>query len=403
MTQGARAHARRGLASRSGLLIGLLTGCLEDGHPEPIPDAYVWELPPGFPQPVVPDDNPMSAVKVDLGRRLFYDVRLSGNQTQSCGSCHLQALAFTDGCAASLGSTGQAGRRSAPSLANVAYYASVTWANPLLSTLEQHALIPMFGDNPVELGLSGQEATLFARLEQDPDYPALFLAAFPEWNGDIALSTIVRALGAFQRTLSSGNAPYDRFMRGEDPAALDASAQRGLALFHSEKLSCAECHASAIQTEGMVSATAGTFLPLFVNTGLYNLDGQGAYPLSDQGLLELTGESQDMGAFRVPTLRNIARTAPYMHDGSISTLEGVLDHYAAGGRTLTAADVAGVGAESPLKSPLIHGFSLSAQERLDVLAFLESLTDDTFLSDPRFADPFENPEAPEPRAPCASH
>lgn len=347
--------------------------------------AYVWDLPKGFPLPRVPKDNPMSEAKVALGRRLFFDVRLSGNGKQSCGSCHEPAKAFTDGRATSLGSTGEAHPRGAMSLANVGYAAALTWANPILLTLEQQAVVPMFGDAPVELGMK-DDATLVARLAADAEYPAAFAKAFPGAEKPISLDHVTKALASFQRTIVSGDSPYDRYLRG-DVSAITESQRRGGALFFSEKVECYHCHGGFAFSDSAVSE--GSFFELsFHNTGLYDVDGKGAYPEPNRGLIDVTGKPEHMGRFRAPTLRNIAVTAPYFHDGSAKTLSEVLDHYAAGGRTITSGPFAGDGSKSPLKSDLLIGFTLTAQERQDLLAFLESLTDAAFLANPKFQDPF---------------
>ncbi|HEY0713216.1 MAG TPA: MbnH family di-heme enzyme, partial [Polyangia bacterium] len=335
--------------------------------------GYAWVLPKGFPVPEVPADNPMSAAKVELGRHLFYDARLSMNQTQSCASCHKQAQAFTDGRATGLGSTGEPHTRGSMSLANIAYATTLTWANPLLRTLEAQAAVPLFGDRPVELGMLGQEAELIARVTAEPRYPELFSKAFPSEPAPITVPNVLRALSTFQRTLISGNSPYDRYLHG-DAAAISASAKRGEALFNSERLECFHCHVGFNLQDSVNYVGKGFPEIAFHNTGLYNVDGKGGYPAPNRGILELTGRAEDMGRFRVPTLRNIAVTAPYMHDGSIATLSEVLDHYAAAGRTISSGPNAGVGSTSPLKSTLMIGFTLTAEERADVIAFLESLT-----------------------------
>ena len=352
------------------------------------PSDYDWGLPEGYPRPLVPLDNPMSAEKVELGRFLFYDVRLSGNQTQSCGSCHVQADAFTDLMPVSTGSTGEMTGRGSMSLTNVAYLPVLTWANPALTSLEDQALVPMFGEVPVELGLSGMEEELVRRLAADERYPAMFRAAFPDDPDPISVPNVVRAIASFERTLISHDSPYDRYAYGGDRTALSPSALRGLDLFFSERLECFHCHGGFNFTDTATHEGMTIREVAFHNTGLYNIDGRGGYPDTNTGLYAHTGDRRDMGAFRAPTLRNIAMTPPYMHDGSIATLDEVLDHYAAGGRTIESGPNAGVGSDSPLKNIFLHGFELSAEERADVLAFLESLTDETFLSDPRFADPF---------------
>jgi len=352
----------------------VIAACGDDGGTTREP--WVWDLPAGFPVPRVPDDNPMSAVKVELGRRLFYDTRLSGNGTQSCASCHAQAHAFAEPRRVSIGSTGEAHFRNAMSLTNVAYNVRQTWANPLLVHLEQQALVPMFGESPVELGLAGKEGELVGRLRDDRDYPGLFGEAFPDERDPITLDTIVKAIAAFERTLISAGSPYDRFWYGRDPTAMSADAIAGFELFFSERLECFHCHGDFNFASS--STHAGTTFDevSFHNNGLYDLDGQGAYPTSDQGVLALSGNPDDMGRFKAPTLRNITLTAPYMHDGSIATLDAVIDHYAAGGR-------------GPLRSTFVKGFDLSADERRQLLAFLSALTDDSFVTDPRLSNPFE--------------
>ncbi|HEY3496471.1 MAG TPA: MbnH family di-heme enzyme, partial [Polyangiaceae bacterium] len=355
---------------------------------EPDPEAYVWSLPKGFPLPVVPEENPMSVAKVELGRHLFYDPRLSGNGTQACASCHEQERAFTDGRAVALGSTGEAHPRNSMSLANVAYATTLAWANPLLFSLESQALVPMFGSEPVELGLNGRETELLERLRAVPRYGELFGAAYPGVPDPFSVENVTAAIASFERTLISGSSPYDRYLYRGDADALSAAARRGRVLFFSEKLECFHCH-SGFNLQDSANFAGNQFPEArFHNTALYNLDGAGAYPPPNTGIHELSGRTEDMGRFRVPTLRNVAVTAPYMHDGSIATLEEVLDHYAAGGRTIAGGPYAGNGSASPLKSPFMIGFTLTPDEREAVLAFLESLTDEAFLRDPRFSNPW---------------
>ncbi|XXT16199.1 MbnH family di-heme enzyme [Sorangium sp. So ce429] len=350
--------------------------------------AFDWGLPPGFPVPKVPQDNAMSAAKVELGRRLFYDRRLSGNGTYSCGSCHLQELAFTDGLGSAKGSTGEMHSRGSMSLANVAYLTTLTWGNPLLDSLEEQALLPMFGETPVELGLAGREGEMVQRLQDEPLYRELFPEAFPGDGDPIRLANITRAIGAFERSLISYSSPYDRYRYDGDPSGMSESALRGMDLFFSERLECFHCH-GGFNLSDSVQHDGTTFTEvMFHNTGLYNIGGTGAYPEGNAGVYEVSGVEADMGRFRAPTLRNIALTAPYMHDGSIETLEEVLDHYAAGGRTIESGPNAGVGSENRFKSELIRGFDLTAEEKADVIAFLKSLTDEEFLTDPRHADPW---------------
>lgn len=348
--------------------------------------GWTWELPPGFPEPVVPADNPMSVSKVELGRHLFYDTRLSGNGTQSCATCHQQERAFSEPLATSVGSTGESHPRGSMSLANVVYAPSLTWANPGMRSLEAQALVPMFGDDPIELGLQGHDVALLEAVRVDERYRLLF----PEAQDPFTLENLVKAIGAFERTMISGDSPYDRAQHG-DTLAMSAEARRGEEVFFSETTECFHCHGGVTFT-GPTDFVGKGFVELeFHNTGLYNLDAGGRYPGRNTGVFEHTLDPADMGRFKAPTLRNIALTAPYMHDGSIETLDAVVAHYAAGGRTIADGPHAGVGSGNPNKSEFINGFVLSAEDRTALIAFLESLTDSTFINDPRFADPWQAP------------
>jgi cytochrome c peroxidase len=216
----------------------------------------------------------------------------------------------------------------------------------------------------------------------------LFGATFPERNGSIDLGSITKALAAFQRTLISANAPYDRYRYGGDRSALTPAGRRGEQLFFSERLECFHCHGGVHLTDNLVHARKPLAEFGFHNTGLYNIGGDGSFPKDNVGLIEHTGRAEDMGRFRTPSLRNIAVSAPYMHDGSIADLRGVLAHYGNAGRTISHGPHAGIGSQSPLKSPFLPGFKLTAGEIIDLVAFLESLTDHEFLTDPRFANPW---------------
>ncbi|MGH9310322.1 MAG: MbnH family di-heme enzyme [Vicinamibacterales bacterium] len=342
--------------------------------------AFEWTLPPGLPVPRVPDDNPMTGAKVQLGRQLFYDRRLSGTGTFACATCHQQRRAFTDGLAHAIGSTGEEHHRSTMSLTNVAYNASYGWSDPSLQTLESQTAVPMFNEHPIEMGLRRHERAVIVRFAGNAQDVARFRAAFPEDPDPVTLPNIVKAIAAFERTLVSGDSPFDRYLYLDDRAAMPASARRGMDLFFSERLRCAECHASFNLSGPVTFEGRGTIAPVFHHTGLYDVDGRGGYPAVDRGLFDKTQRPTDVGRFRAPTLRNIAVTAPYMHDGSVPTLGAAVAHYARGGRP------------SPLRSERVRGFTLSDDEAADLVAFLESLTDDSFLTNPAFADP----AAPQP-------
>lgn len=344
--------------------------------------SWNWNLPAHFTPPPVPAHNPMTQAKFELGRALFHDVRLSGTGIQSCASCHRQERAFTDGLPLSRGATGDLTPRNSQPLANVAWQRSFTWSRSDVLTIEQQAEIPLFGTHPIEIGITdANRDTVLQRLRNDPALMTLFRAASPSDADPVTLPNIVNALASYQRGLVSADSVFDRVLQGR--ATLDVSAERGRQLFFGGRARCAQCHVSDQLGQPFEPAP-------FHNTGLYNLDGRGAYPAISPGLIEQTGLATDMGRFRVPSLRNVAVTAPYLHDGSAATLADVLAIYAAGGRVIANGPNAGDGRLNPLKSPLVQSIGsagLTAEDLADLEAFLRSLTDDRFLSDPRLGPP----------------
>ena len=333
--------------------------------------GYEWRLPPGFPRPSVPPDNPMSPAKVELGRRLFHETRLSSTGRYACDTCHRPELAFTDGRSQALGATGEQVRHGAMSLANVAYNPSFTWSDPGVLSLESQMRRPLFNEHPVEMGLT-RDGQAVRALSADPAYRDLFAAAFPGDAAPLSMDHLIKAIAAFERTLISGRSPFDRYVFGDDRSALSESAKRGMALFYSARGGCAQCH-SGLNFSGPLSYEGHTAeRASFANTGLYDVDGRGGYPAKDRGLIEFTHRAADMGKFRVPTLRNVALTAPYMHDGSVASLDEVIDHYSRGGH------------RRPHQDSRVRPLQLTPAERTDLIAFLQSLTDREFVDDPRF-------------------
>jgi cytochrome c peroxidase len=338
---------------------------------------FDWNLSKGFPRPIVPADNPMSTAKVELGRYLFNDKRISVNGKASCGTCHRQELAFTDGRARAEGTTGEFHPRSSMSLVNVAYTPLLTWANPTLDSLEEQALIPMLGNEPIELGLKGHEQEFLNTLRRDPLYQRLFPEAFPEAGDAYTLKNVTKAIAAFERTIISVRSPYDRYRWGGDSSAISESAKRGEIIFSSsERGGCFQCHGGWNFTTNLFEGDrdgrgAGDPRGGFFNTGV------SLYAPPNRGLYEHTQRPEDVGKFRAPSLRNIALTAPYMHDGSLTTLEEVIDHYAAGGKM-----------DHPNKSRILRPFRLTDGEKRDLVEFLKSLTDEELLHDPRWSDPW---------------
>ena len=356
-------------------------------------EDYAWNLPAGYPLPTVPERNPMTAAKVELGRYLFYDVRLSGNGKQACASCHRPQYAFAEPRARAVGSTGESHRRNALALVNVAYHSTLMWAHPELRDIERQLLIPMFGDSPVELGIAGREAEVLARFREDATYQGLFAAAF-RGARVLEFTHVVDALAGFVRSLVSFESPFDAYAYGGRDDALSLAAVRGLNHFFSERFECHHCHGGFNFTQSSTHESVALLDDPFHNTGLYNVGGQNLYPAADQGLYDLTGNPSDSGKFRAPTLRNIAATAPYMHDGSLPDLRAVLDFYAAGGRQIDAGDNAGDGRTNARKHTFVQGFEMSAEERAELLAFLLALTDRSFLTRGAHQDPVVDGIAP---------
>ncbi|MBI3480220.1 MAG: di-heme enzyme [Nitrosomonadales bacterium] len=365
----------------------------KEDTPVPSPSSaaneWHWQLPVYIPEPRVPADNPMTEAKFQLGRHLFYDKRLSGNGTFACASCHFQNLAFTDGKANATGSTGEHTPRSAQSIANSAYHSTLTWANFSLSSLEQQATVPMIGENPVEMGINdANKAEVVGRFAKDEDYQRRFHEAFPNEAHPIQLNNIIRAIATFERGVLSFNSKYDQVLQGI--SEYSEQELRGRKLFFGEQAQCSQCHSGFNFTEMTVHTKSEKLENIYRNTGLYNLDGKGAYPENNQGIIGVSGKPGDMGKFRVASLRNVAVTAPYMHDGSIATLEAVLDFYAAGGRNFESGPFKGSdGRRNPYKDERLNKIKLNPQERADIVAFLKTLTDETLLSDLRYSDPFK--------------
>ncbi|MEY4595415.1 MAG: hypothetical protein RIQ47_1825 [Bacteroidota bacterium] len=342
--------------------IGLLTffavsfySCKEDELPTADgPTPYPLVIPaslPGFP---IPNDNPLTVEGVELGRKLFYDPILSGNNTQSCGSCHNQGDGFTDHqLQYSTGIDGISGDRNSMPLFNIGYARDFFWDGGA-TTLESQAVAPIV--NPIEMHEDIVNA--LGELSSHPEYPALFKKAFS--TDSITISLVMKAIAQFERTLLSGNSKYDRYVRGQ--ATLTPQEQNGLTVYRAAaKGDCTHCH-----------TLGGTFTDFgYRNTGLDSI-------AADSGRARITLNPLDLGRFKTPTLRNISVTAPYMHDGRFATLQEVLDHYNTGFHYPVNLD--------PNLRAAVKG-RMSAQEMADLIAFLETLTDTDFLTNPAYGQP----------------
>lgn len=352
-------------------------------------EQYVFNLPYSFPEPFIPENNKLTKDKVKLGKYLFYDKRLSIDNSVSCGTCHIQSKAFTDGKKVAIGVHNSIHSKNSMSLTNIVYNTSLTWANPNLNNMESQMLIPIFGETPPEMGMSGKEDILIKRLKDEKLYTELFKKAYPEEKDLYTVNNITKAIASFQRTLISSNSDYDKYINKKDNKLISESAKRGQNLFFSEKLECFHCH-GGFNFSGETKKKNTTFIETeFHNNGLYNIDEKGSYPKDGRGLIDITLNSRDMGKFKAPTLRNIELTAPYMHDGSINSLEEIVDHYSRGGRIIHTGDFKGDGKNNPYKSGFVKGFDMSEEEKKDLIEFFKSLTDKEFINNKEFSDPFE--------------
>lgn len=321
---------------------------METAVARPIGKPVELASPLGLPPIPVPGDNPATAETIELGRRLYYDTRLSVDGTISCASCHNPDFGFSDGASVSEGVNGQKGGRNAPTVFNTAFYTSQFWDGRSPS-LEDQAAGPV--QNPIEMAHTLDEVEKI--LAADSSYRTLFDKAFGP--RPIRYEMVGKAIAAFERTIVSGNSPFDRYFYRGDEIALSEAARRGLEIFRNpEKGNCTACHVLGLFTDN-----------LFHNIGVgVQDDGE----LTDLGRFNVTGKASDRGAFKTPSLRNIALTGPYMHDGSLETLSEVIDFYVGGGNS------------NPHLSPQLKVLSPLTEtgeenwSRADLEAFLETLT-----------------------------
>jgi len=318
------------------------------------PTAVELEVPEGFPQPFLDESNPLTEEGIQLGRKLFYDPMLSDDNSMSCATCHNQEFAFTDnGEQFSDGIDGLVGNRNSMAIINLAWGTRFFWDGRSESLLEQ-AFEPV--TNPIEMNTTWEKVV--AKLQDDPLYPTEFERVFGTSEIDSVL--VVKAIVQFEMTLISGNTRYDQFIRRE--INFTPQERNGFVIFTTERGDCFHCHTPSLMLDNS-----------FHNNGL-------DATFEDLGLGELTGNPEDNGKFKTTTLRNIEFTGPYMHDGRFETLEEVVEFYSFG---LT---------ESPTIDPLMKnvsrmGIALTPTEQVDLIAFLKTLSDPKFLTNPAFSKP----------------
>lgn len=329
------------------------------------PTSYELQFPDYLPDAIIPDDNPMTEQGVSLGRMLFYDPILSSDSTMSCFSCHLIEQAFTDGLGLSIGVQGIETARSSMPLINLVFMSKDFFWDGRSASLEDQALAPVEAHDE----LNEEWENVEIKLRNHPDYPSLFRAAFGiDRKSDITRDLATKAIAQFERTLISSDSKYDRVV-WENEGEFTEQEEEGYELFKVETAitighpGCTHCHNGPLTTNNS-----------FQNNGLDDVDSLEDF--IDKGRGDVLNSVLDNGKFRVPTLRNIALTAPYMHDGRFQTLDEVLDHYAAGGHGVENENVN------------IQPFDLSEEEKQALISFLHTFTDTSFTKNPNFKNPF---------------
>lgn len=308
-------------------------------------DNALMQIPTGFPAPAIPAGNEINPERYALGKKLFYDPIMSRDSSVSCASCHRPEFAFSDTEAFSKGVNAAPGTRNAPSLANVAYHPYFTREGGV-PTLEMQVLVPIQEHVEFDYNI----LRIAERMNRDSAYRQMSQRAYNRLPDPFV---ITRSIACFERTLISGNSRYDLYRYKGIRTALSESEKRGMGLFFGNRAQCSSCHGGFNFTHYA-----------FENNGLYDL-------YADPGRFRLTGDSSDLARFKVPSLRNVELTAPYMHDGSMATLADVIQHYNTGGKA------------HPHKSPLIRPIGLTAGEKKDLESFLRSLTDPDFVHNPK--------------------
>ncbi len=329
------------------VLLASLSACQKDAEVPVVQDFQ--NIPSWFPEMEIPTENQLTQARIDLGRKLFYEKKLSRDESISCGTCHKLENAFTDELPIATGIEGRLGLRNTPTLSNIGY-TDIMFMDGGVRTLELQAQSPIFTHEEMDFTI----AEFLERIEGDETYIRMFDEAYGQEPGAFGIS---RSIAAFERTFISGHSRFDAYEYQGDVNALSAAEKRGRDIFFSSETACTECHVP----------------PLFTNFEFENIGLYEEY--ADTGLARITQLDEDKGKFKIPNLRNVAETAPYMHNGSMATLEEVVAHFNAGG----------VGHVN--QSPLIKPLGLTEQEKADLVAFLHSLTDQNFINNPDLAEP----------------
>jgi cytochrome c peroxidase len=310
-----------------------------------------------------------------LGRYLFFETSLSANNTKSCASCHNTNVAFADGYRKSGTAFGENTLHNAPSLINAVDLKFLDWGNPVVNSLEKQVKRPLYNAHPIELGFQLDSSKRLREISNHKMYQKLISKAYP--NQPFSSKLLEQSIVAYVKKLQSRNSAFDQNIMSE-------SAKKGFELFKSERFNCISCHTLPDFTLATKSINTNN---VFANIGLYNVQNQNKYPELDNGIAQFTKQPTDDGMFKIPSLRNVLLTAPYMHDGSVESIEEVINIYSRGGRNIAFGPNTGDGKNNKKKHKLITGFSISETEKQDLISFLGALTDSTIFTNPIFQNP----------------
>lgn len=308
--------------------------------------------------------------KIQLGKKLFQEKKLSLYNNKSCSSCHSSEYSFTDGYRRSVSAIGEELLHNAPTLLNIQNYQVFDWDKPFVHTLSQQIKRPLYNVHPLEMGYDSTSVLLKQFLKNDSSYNLLFTKAYGKKCNYDAIE-IEEAIIGYINTLQARNSKYDQYKNGK-LNAMSENEIKGMHLFFSDKLKCAQCHTPPDFTLATYTKNTDS---LYINIGLYNILPQETYPLHDIGLQKFTKNEKNNGQFRIPGLRNVALTAPYMHDGSVANLNELIDIYAQGGRIIQSGVYKGDGTINKHKDKRISGFNISHEEKDNLILFLHCLTD----------------------------
>jgi cytochrome c peroxidase len=324
-------------------------------------------------------NNLSTTQQIELGHLLFFDTRLSINNTTSCATCHIPKFAFADTFITPKGAFGDVVKRNTPTLINLSDNKLFNWAHPNITSLQQQSSIPLFGKSPVEMGMDSGSLKQLEFILSDKQYTSILKNSTQNINWKF----VQNAIAAYVKTFKFYNSKYDKYLSKK--IQLSQAEKRGMDVFFNDGNKCIRCHGGKD-----FDAPKNPDMYIYQNIGLYNVGEKNNYGNNDNGAFDVNNDTTDIGRFKIPSLRNIAITAPYFHDGTAKSLDEVIQHYNNGGRVINVGINKGDGREHPNKHPMIGAIELSSNEATFLIAFLKTLTDTSYLKNKLYQNPFKN-------------